>query len=206
MTVTASGGSSLVRPQLYQTLPVTTITQAEQQDRYMERGELVELTDFFKSGRKRIAIAQLITQYSELIVSQAANRIFTGGSPLSYLERVEPEPEPEMAMAAQNDSSPEAFIETANSGGLFSGLRNLVSSSGDLGSIPPGFRPINVGRYGPSNMQKSLRDMSWFLRYLTYAIVAGDPNIISVNVRGLREIIEDACSSAANHSGSVQTY
>ena len=197
MTVTASGGSSLVRPQLYQTLPVTTITQAEQQDRYMERGELVELTDFFKSGRKRIAIAQLITQYSELIVSQAANRIFTGGSPLSYLERVEPEPEPEMAMAAQNDSSPEAFIETANSGGLFSGLRNLVSSSGDLGSIPPGFRPINVGRYGPSNMQKSLRDMSWFLRYLTYAIVAGDPNIISVNVRGLREIIEDACSSAA---------
>ena len=197
MTVTASGGSSLVRPQLYQTLPVTTITQAEQQDRYMERGELVELTDFFKSGRKRIAIAQLITQYSELIVSQAANRIFTGGSPLSYLERVEPEPEPEMAMAAQSDSSPEAFIETANSGGLFSGLRNLVSSSGDLGSIPPGFRPINVGRYGPSNMQKSLRDMSWFLRYLTYAIVAGDPNIISVNVRGLREIIEDACSSAA---------
>jgi phycobilisome core-membrane linker protein len=46
-------------------------------------------------------------------------------------------------------------------------------------------------------MQKSLRDMSWFLRYVTYAIVAGDPNIISVNVRGLREIIENACSGAA---------
>ena len=46
-------------------------------------------------------------------------------------------------------------------------------------------------------MQKSLRDLSWFLRYVTYAIVAGDPNIISVNVRGLREIIENACSSAA---------
>ncbi|MFG6104697.1 phycobilisome rod-core linker polypeptide [Leptothoe sp. EHU-05/26/07-4] len=196
MTVTASGGSSLVRPQLYQTLPVTAITQAEQQDRYMERGELSELSDFFKSGRKRIAIAQIITQYSELIVSQAANRIFTGGSPLSYLERVAPEPV-DMAMAAQGDSGTETYIEKGDSGGLFSGLRGLVSSAGDLGPIPPGFRPINVGRYGPSNMQKSLRDMSWFLRYLTYAIVAGDPNIIAVNVRGLREIIEDACSSAA---------
>jgi len=39
--------------------------------------------------------------------------------------------------------------------------------------------------------------MSWFLRYLTYAIVAGDPNIIKVNVRGLREIIENACSTPA---------
>ena len=195
MTVTASGGSSLVRPQLYQTLPVTAITQAEQQDRYMERGELDELSDFFKSGRKRIAIAQVITQYSELIVSQAANRIFTGGSPLSYLER--PEPEPVMAAQDQTTSGTETFIESGDSGGLFSGLRGLVSSSGDLGRIPAGFRPINVGRYGPSNMQKSLRDMSWFLRYLTYAIVAGDPNIIAVNVRGLREIIEDACSSAA---------
>ena len=197
MTVTASGGSSLARPQLYQTLPVTTITQAEQQDRYMERGELSELSDFFKSGRKRIAIAQLITQYSELIVSQAANRIFTGGSPLSYLERVEPDPAE--IVESQNGSSSDTatYIEKGSSGGLFSGLRNLVSNTGDLGPTPAGFRPINVGRYGPSNMQKSLRDMSWFLRYLTYAIVAGDPNIIAVNVRGLREIIEDACSSAA---------
>jgi phycobilisome core-membrane linker protein len=46
-------------------------------------------------------------------------------------------------------------------------------------------------------MAKSLRDLSWFLRYVTYAIVAGDPNIISVNVRGLREIIERACSGEA---------
>lgn len=199
MTVTASGGSSLVRPQLYQTLPVTTITQAEQQDRYMDRGELNELSGFFKSGQKRIAIAQLITRYSELIVSQAANRIFTGGSPLSYLERVEPESEPQ-AMAnggTASTNSEKTYIESSSGAGLFSGLRSLVGSSGDLGSIPPGFRPINVGRYGPRNMQKSLRDMSWFLRYLTYAIVAGDPNIIAVNVRGLREIIEDACSSAA---------
>jgi phycobilisome core-membrane linker protein len=46
-------------------------------------------------------------------------------------------------------------------------------------------------------MQKSLRDLSWFLRYVTYAIVAGDPNIIAVNTRGLREIIENACSGEA---------
>ena len=30
-----------------------------------------------------------------------------------------------------------------------------------------------------------------------YAIVAGDPSIIEVNTRGLREIIDNACSSAA---------
>jgi phycobilisome core-membrane linker protein len=46
-------------------------------------------------------------------------------------------------------------------------------------------------------MQKSLRDLDWFLRYTTYAIVAGDPNIIAVNTRGLREIIENACSGEA---------
>jgi phycobilisome core-membrane linker protein len=46
-------------------------------------------------------------------------------------------------------------------------------------------------------MGKSLRDLSWFLRYATYAIVAGDPNIIAVNTRGLREIIENACSGEA---------
>jgi phycobilisome core-membrane linker protein len=34
-----------------------------------------------------VLIAETLTRYSELIVSQAANRIFTGGSPLAYLER-----------------------------------------------------------------------------------------------------------------------
>ena len=43
-------------------------------------------------------------------------------------------------------------------------------------------------------MQKSLRDMSWFLRYVTYAIVAGDPSIIVVNTRGLKQVLERACS------------
>ena len=55
MTVTASGGSSVARPQLYQTLPASTIAQAEQKDRYMERTELGELKTFFNSGMKRVA-------------------------------------------------------------------------------------------------------------------------------------------------------
>jgi phycobilisome core-membrane linker protein len=199
MSVKASGGSAPARPQLYQTLPVATISQAEQQDRYMGRGELEELSGFFGSGLKRVQIAEILTRYSELIVSQAANRIFTGGSPLAYLERVDSESPVEKTRAGTVLNEAEAsrlgtstFIESGG-GGLF---QNLFTST-PSGPVPPGFRPISVSRYGPSNMQKSLRDMSWFLRYITYAIVAGDPNIIAVNVRGLREIIENACSSAA---------
>jgi phycobilisome core-membrane linker protein len=81
-------------------------------------------------------------------------------------------------------------------GGFLENLRSIFNTS-PSGPTPPGFRPINVSRYGPSNMAKSLRDLSWFLRYATYAIVAGDPNIIAVNTRGLREIIENACSGEA---------
>ncbi len=195
MTVTASGGSSLARPQLYQTVAVSTILQAEQQDRFPERGELNELTAYYKSGAKRLEIAQVLTNNSDLIVSRAANRIFTGGSPLSYLEKP-PVDEPAMAMAGSATSDTATFVESKNSGGggLFGAFRGLFTSTGP---VPPGFRPINVTRYGPSNMQKSLRDMSWFLRYTTYAIVAGDPSILVVNIRGLREVIEKACSTDA---------
>ena len=204
MTVTASGGSSVARPQLYQTLPASTIAQAEQKDRYMERTELGELKTFFSSGMKRLAIAQTVTRYSELIISQAANRIFTGGSALSYLEKPGDAPM-EMSRGGVALDEKEStklgtstFIDTkSSSGGILDSVRNLLVNNPEVGPTPPGFRPINVARYGPSNMQKSLRDMSWFLRYLTYAIVAGDPNIIKVNVRGLREIIENACSTPA---------
>lgn len=199
MSVKASGGSSVARPQLYQTVPVATISQAEQQDRFLERGELGELASFFSSGTKRLEIAETITRNSELVVSRAANRIFVGGSPMSFLEK--PKQEPVMSMAGTVVDTREAMkLGTAtyveSGGGFLEGLRSLFSASGS-GPTPSGFRPINVARYGPSNMQKSLRDLSWFLRYITYAIVAGDPNIISVNVRGLREIIENACSGEA---------
>lgn len=198
MSVKASGGSSVARPQLYQTLAVATINQAEQQDRFLERGELNELSNYFASGTKRLEIAETLSKNAELIVSRAANRIFVGGSPMAYLEKPK---ELELATVGAPDDLKTGmqlgnitYVE--NRGGFLEGLRSLFSSSPG-GAIPANFRPINVARYGPSNMQKSLRDLSWMLRYATYAIVAGDPNIIAVNVRGLREIIENACSGEA---------
>jgi len=201
MSVTASGGSSVARPQLYQTLPLSTVIQAEQQDRFLAKGELGELSSFFGSGLKRLEIAQILTQSSELIVSRAANRIFVGGSPMSYLEKPEETEEVLVTMGGEDlDARASMKLGTAtfvdSKGGLLEGIRSLFSTT-PSGPIPAGFRPINVSRYGPRNMQKSLRDLSWFLRYLTYAIVAGDPNILTVNVRGLREVIENACSSLA---------
>lgn len=199
MSVKASGGSSVARPQLYQTLAVATISQAEQQDRFPERGELNELASYFASGTKRLEIADTLTKNSSLIVSRAANRIFVGGSPMAFLEVPK---EAEMAMANASDDLKKGmqlgnvtYVESG--GGFLEGLRSLFNAAPSSGSTPPGFRPINVARYGPTNMQKSLRDLSWMLRYATYAIVAGDSNIISVNVRGLREIIENACSGEA---------
>ncbi len=191
MSVKASGGSSVARPQLYQTAPLTVISQAEQQDRYLGRSELADLSTYFDSGIKRLAIANLITQNAELIVSRAANRIFTGGSAVGFLERPEllaPSPATVGVLAAALGGGPVA----AASGGA---LQNLLGGGGV--TTPAGFRPIGVAAYGPSNMAKSLRDMSWFLRYTTYAIVAGDPSIIAVNTRGLRTIIENACSTPA---------
>jgi phycobilisome core-membrane linker protein len=76
MSVKASGGSSVARPQLYQTLAVATISQAEQQDRFLGRGELDELASYFASGTKRLEISETLTQNSGIIVSRAANRIF----------------------------------------------------------------------------------------------------------------------------------
>lgn len=207
MSIKASGGSSLARPQLYQTVAGSTIVQAEQQDRFLDGNELGELTTYFRSGAKRIEIAQILTNNSDLIVSRAANRIFTGGSPMSYLEKPPVEEQPVMAMAMVGGGLPsdikaaqastQTYVEggrgSSSGGGFLGGLFSVFNSSG-IGAIPPGFRAINVSRYGPSNMAKSLRDLSWFLRYVTYSIVAGDPNILVVNVRGLKEVIENACS------------
>lgn len=199
MTIKASGGSSLARPQLYQTVPVSAISAAEQQDRFLAKAELNELTAYFNSGAKRLEIAQTITNNADLIVSRAANRIFSGGTPMAYLEKPKEVEEMALATASGNTNVPQEALTYVGSGGssrggLFSGLRSLFSSTGP---IPAGFRPISITRYGPGNMQKSLRDLAWFLRYTTYAIVAGDPNILVVNTRGLREVIENACSTDA---------
>ncbi|WP_017654405.1 phycobilisome rod-core linker polypeptide [Fortiea contorta] len=199
MSVKASGGSSVARPQLYQTLAVATISQAEQQDRFLGNGELNELASYFASGAKRLEIAQTLTENSEIIVSRAANRIFVGGSPMAFLEKPR---EPELVAAVTTGANVTegmklgtvTYVESR--GGFLENLRSIFNTSSS-GPVPPGFRPINIARYGPSNTAKSLRDLSWFLRYATYAIVAGDPNIIAVNTRGLREIIESACSTEA---------
>ena len=202
MSVKASGGGSLSRPNLYQTLPVATISQAEQQDRFPAMGELSELKSYFESGAKRIEIAKTISDKSELIVSRAANRIFVGGSPMAFLEKpmVVEETKKVATTFASGTKQTESTLGTVTfveeKGSFFSSITSLFTATGS-GAIPQGFQPINISLYGPANMQKSLRDMSWFLRYLTYAIVAGDPNIITVNTRGLREIIQNACSVPA---------
>jgi phycobilisome core-membrane linker protein len=199
MSVKASGGGSLSRPNLYQTLPVATISQAEQQDRFPAMGELSELRSYFQSGAKRIEIAKILSDNSDLIVSRAANRIFVGGSPMAFLEKPKVEPQAARTFASgtkQSDATLGTVTFVEAKGGFLSNLTSLFTATG-AGAIPPGFQPINIALYGPANMQKSLRDMSWFLRYTTYAIVAGDPNIITVNTRGLREIIQNACSVPA---------
>jgi phycobilisome core-membrane linker protein len=55
MTVTASSGSTRVSPQRYDTLPLSSVRQAVQQDRFPDGGELGNLLNFFQSGQLRVA-------------------------------------------------------------------------------------------------------------------------------------------------------
>jgi len=192
MIVNASGGIPTVKPQLYKTLSLASILQAEQQDRFLALGELDQLASFFDSGTKRLEIAGLLTKNANFIVSKAADKIFVAGSPISYLERPQ---------ASFLDTSVDVNVSLSqdlsgnSSSNLIDGIASTLFEPSE--SLPPGFKPINVVLYGSARMQKSIRDLDWFLRYLTYAIVAGDTNILSVNIRGLRELIDNACSSAA---------
>lgn len=207
MSTNSSGGTFVARPQLYQTVALTTISQAEQQDRFPEIGELTQLTAYFQSGNKRLEIAQVLSDNSDLIVSRGANRIFTGGSPMSFLEKPPEDVAPQKALVSATSAVEEGmklgtvtYVDASGSKnkgeGIFGGIKNLFAGSG-AGPIPAGFRPINVSRYGPTWMTKSLRDLSWFLRYVTYAIVAGDPSILVVNTRGLQDVIANACQISA---------
>nr|YP_009314536.1 Phycobilisome linker polypeptide [Liagoropsis maxima]SCW22790.1 Phycobilisome linker polypeptide [Liagoropsis maxima] len=188
MSVKASGGSPVAQPQLYRTASISTIIQAEQQDRFLQLGELNQLVAFLKSGNRRLEIANILTKNADQLVAKAAEKIFTGGSAISYLER------PQASFMSNNlnmNSSRQMQTEILKSDGRTNAVFNTSEAT------PPGFKPINVIKYGSTRMKKSLRDLDWFLRYLTYAIIAGDPNILSVNIRGLRELIDNACSSAA---------
>nr|YP_010902488.1 phycobilisome linker polypeptide [Hypnea nidifica]WCH54343.1 phycobilisome linker polypeptide [Hypnea nidifica] len=191
MSVRASGGSPVARPQLYRTASISTISQAEQQDRFLQLGELNELVAFLNSGNKRLEIADLLSKNANILVAKAADKIFVGGSAISYLERPQAS---FLSIDSLSDIKMNENLSGDTQANVFQGVSSVFSTND---SLPPGFKPINVVRYGPIRMKKSLRDLDWFLRYLTYAIVAGDPNILSVNIRGLRELIDNACSSAA---------
>ncbi|MBD2187599.1 phycobilisome rod-core linker polypeptide [Pseudanabaena mucicola] len=207
MSVTASSGAVNARPRLYQTAITSTISQIEQQDRFATRSELEDLSTYFQSGQKRIEIAAILTQNSENIVSKAASRIFTGGSAMAFLEKPKNDEELEIDRAGRvvdvklgMELGTTIYAESTGEGGFLGAIKNFFSNTGITGvvdPVPANFRPINISRYGADRMKKSLRDLSWFLRYATYAIVAGDPNILAQNVRGLREIIEAACSTEA---------
>ncbi len=192
MVVKSSGGTPLVKPKLFKTVALSSILQAEQQDRFLQLSELNQLFYFFNSGSKRLEIAELLAKNANFLVSRAADKIFVGGSSISYLERPQ---------AAFLDTNVDGLISMSNelsgnsSTNLFENISSSVFNSDD--PLPPGFKPINISKYGALRMKKSLRDLDWFLRYLTYAIIAGDSNILSVNIRGLRELIDNACSSAA---------
>ena len=209
MTVTASSGSTRVNPQLYDTLPLSSVRQAEQQDRFPDRGELQTLITFFQSGQTRVEAAQRISANAAAIVARAANRIFVGGTPLSYLDAplgtsAMGEDTPLAADQAAFQRSVQTFVggtaTTKGRGNVISRLLEGASGDADVRVVlPSGFNPISVGVYGTERMKKSIRDLAWFLRYVGYALVAGDPSILAVNTRGLKDVLEKACSLAATN-------
>lgn len=209
MTVTASSGSTRVSPQRYDTLPLSSVRQAEQQDRFPDGGELDTLVAFFQSGQQRLEAARRISENADFIVAKAANRIFSGGTPLSYLDAplsITTGPSGDDTPLAADQAAFQRSVQTFAQGTGSSGgnliTRLLEGAGGDADVrvvLPTGFSPIAVGRYGTDRMRKSLRDMAWFLRYVGYALVAGDPSILAVNTRGLRDVLEKACSLAATN-------
>ena len=208
MTVTASSGSSRVAPQRYDTLPLSSVRQAEQQDRFLDGGELNNLVTFFQSGQLRVEAARRVSANAEAIVARAASRIFAGGTPLSYLDApLSPVASAEGAPLASDQAAFQRSVQTfaGASGGPQRGnafTRLLEGAGGDADVrvvLPTGFSPISVARYGTERMKKSIRDMAWFLRYVGYAVVAGDPSILRVNTRGLRDVLEKGCSLAATN-------
>ena len=204
MTVTASSGSTRVSPQLFDTLPLSSVRRAEQQDRFPDGGELDSLITFFQSGQIRVEAARRISANADAIVARAANRIFAGGTPLSYLDAPLSVGLAEVPLAADQaafQKSVQTFTGAeASRGNLFTRLLEGPGGDADVRVIlPTGFAPISVGRYGTERMKKSIRDLAWFLRYVGYAVVAGDPSILAVNTRGLRDILEQACSLSATN-------
>ncbi|AFY30759.1 phycobilisome rod-core linker polypeptide [Calothrix sp. PCC 7507] len=211
MSIKASGGSPVVYPQRYQTVPVALISVAEQQDRCLKHTELQELGSFFSSGNQRLEIAETLTRNADEIVAAGANRIFVGGSPMAYLEK----PQDPVGLPGSGYYVAEDYLTAARKSGVAPGKERLNLAENlnffnplsgwwerartlltDREPLPGGFRFINISRYGPIRMKRSMRDLAWFLRYVTFAIVAGDDSILKVNVRGLRGVIPEDVTEA----------
>ncbi|MDG2192666.1 MAG: phycobilisome rod-core linker polypeptide, partial [Synechococcus sp. cluster2_bin.209] len=211
MTVTASSGSPRVSPQLFDTLPLSSVRQAEQQDRFPDSVELSTLVTFFRSGQDRLEAARIMAANAEAIVARAANRIFVGGTPLSFLDSPLTTGEAIRTTDATPLASDQAAFQdsvrtftgdsdSTKSGNFLSRLLDGAGGDADVRVVlPTGFNAISVAKYGPAFMRKSVRDMGWFLRYVGYALVAGDPSILAVNTRGLRDILQANCSLAATN-------
>ncbi len=205
------GSTPVAHPQEYQTVPMALISQAEQQDRCLKPTELQQLQDFFTSANKRLEVVETITNHADEIISAGANRIFFGGSPMDYLEK----PQDPIGMPGSGYYIGEDFLSSAQRHGavlvqeklkliptpkFFNPFRRLIEQTktifSDREPLPGGFRFINISRYGSARMKRSMRDLAWFLRYITFAIVAGDTSILSVNARGLRGVIPEDVTDA----------
>jgi phycobilisome core-membrane linker protein len=198
--------SPVTHPQAFHTVPTSVIAEAERRDRYPKQSEFKELSAFFGSGLKRLEIAAVLSQNADKIVAAGANRIFSGGSPMAYLERAT-DPvgmpgsgyyvgEDYLSADARNKRKKPSMVARLQEPGAIdptTGLVEWVKSLFTPGrpNAPSRFRTIDINRYGTVRMKRSLRDLDWFLRYISYAIVAGDTSILSVNVRGLRGVIPE---------------
>lgn len=202
MSPHANGGSPVVYPQQYSTVPSSVITHAEQNDRVLQTSELQTLSSYFRSGAKLVQIAATLTKHAESIVAAAAHRIFYGGAPMAYLEppaNREGLPGYGTSLRPMPNRPKETLkLQTPKDGNTLGNFIQFWQTqlSANKESMPEGFRMINISRYGPTRMKRSLRDLSWFLRYVTYAIVAGDSSILVVNAQGLRGVIPEDVTEA----------
>lgn len=201
MSVHAGGGSPVARPQHYHTLPTAILSQAEQHDRFLKQSELKQLSSFFRSGDQLLTIVETLTQNAGAIVAAGASRIFWGGATMNFLEQPPNRqnlpgytPPPKRAMPQKERLQVESSAYSNPIRQLVSYVQTQVSNG--RSPLPSGFRPINVARYGPRRMKRSMRDLDWFLRYVTYAIAAGDASILTVNVQGLRGVIPEDVTEA----------
>ena len=212
MNVNTGGGSPVVNPQRFQTTPLAVISQGEQQDRYPKQSELNRLDGYFNSGAKLLEIINTINQNADTIVAAGGDRIFYGGNSMDYLEKpqelvdmpgnVRPTTITQAAVAKANASKSRQKVKNySESRSLIKGktfnfvelLSEAIYRMKAVGQepLPGGFKPINISRYGERRMKRSMRDLDWFLRYITFAIIADDPSILVVNVRGLRGVIPE---------------